>query len=410
MWRSHMIVGMVVVFALQGCSSADHQYFDSGIGTELAYSTLPTQTASQNSYVKYICQQAGSSSCAVDWNTFVQAGMNDIDQRCDGYLAWLDARRRSSGPILEQISDTATAADAILTATKAGSVAISVVGTALGFARETFNNINSRLIMEVNHSTVQSIVLSNQTRFRDDLVGKSIGTRPEALYALRQYLRICMPFTIETEINNTLTTFAQGGAGALEDREPLIDTAVIGAPKGPGGKVEGGKYQVPPVDRYAIILANPKTAYAVPYVRNVLSKICVPLAEQDKPTKKTIARILAYQQWRQARADDKITQLTGKLTERELTLANDEQKPCDWNTYANYFERKTLTKGVTDPEVIDQINLLLPASKLPRDADQDAVRAGIALARKQVEKDLALKNPELSDQITYDFWQILLKS
>jgi len=408
MWRSRVFVGVMVAVVLQGCSNADRQYFNSGIGTELGYSALPKQTASQNDYVRYICQQAGSVNCAVDWNTFVQAGMNDIDERCDGYLAWLDARRRSNGAILDQISDTQTAAEAVLIATKAGSLAISLVGTALGFARETFNNVNSRLLMEVNHSTVQSIVLSNQTRFRDDLRTKSIGTRPQAVYALRQYLRICMPFTIETEINNTLTTYAQGGSDALDSTSPLVDTAVIGAPKTPGGKVEPGGTKVLPVgQQYAIILANPKTNASEPYVKNVLANICAPLQERENPTSKTVARVLVYQQWLQARVN-KTTQLTGKLTDGQLTYANDHGK-CDSSTYANYFERTTLAKGVMADDVIDQINLLLPpTNQLPHGADQKTVRAGIALAKKAVEKDLVLKNSELSDQITADFWQILL--
>lgn len=347
MWRSRMFVGVMIAVVLQGCSNADRQYFDSGIGTELGYSTLPKQTTSQNDYVRYICQQAGSVNCAVDWNTFVQAGMNDIDERCDGYLAWLDARRRSNGAVLDQISDTQTATEAVLIATKAGSLAISLVGTALGFARETFNNVNSRLLMEVNHSTVQSIVLSNQTRFRDDLRTKSIGTRPQAVYALRQYLRICMPFTIETEINNTLTTYAQGGTDALDNTSPLVDTAVIGAPMAPAGKVEPRPTKVPPTGpQYAIILANPKTAFSEPYIKGVLGKLCAPSAEQAKPTAKTAARIIAYQQWLKARSDAS-TKLTGKLTDGEMTIANGyvSCNPNKQTKFANFYEKETYPEG-----------------------------------------------------------------
>ncbi|ESY09170.1 hypothetical protein NKK48_29005 [Mesorhizobium sp. C386A] len=413
MWRSRVIVGVVIAIALQGCSNTDRQYFDSGIGTELGYSNLPNQTASQNSYIRYICEQAGSANCsAVDWNTFVQAGMNDIDERCDGYLAWLDARRRSNGAVLDQISDTQTAAEAVLIATKAGSLAISLVGTALGFARETFNNVNSRLLMEVNHSTVQSIVLSSQTRFREDLRTKSIGTRPQAVYALRQYLRICMPFTIETEINNTLTTYAQGGAEALDDRNrsPLVDTAIIGAPMTSGGKVEPRKYgDVRPDknDQYAIILANPAVTYSEPYIRGVLGKLCVPKKEQAKPTKKTAARIIAYQQRLKFTTADASMKLTGKLTERELTVANGYD-PCDSGKYANVYEKDAYPAGVTD--VIALINRALPeGNRLLAGADQKAVRDKIPLARKAVEKSLTLTDPELSDQLTTDFMLALSK-
>lgn len=404
MWRSRVIVGVVIAVALQGCSNADRRYFDSGIGTELGYSTLPKQTASQNDYVRYICQQAGSVNCAVDWNTFVQAGMNDIDERCDGYLAWLDARRRSNGAVLDQISDTQTAAEAVLIATKAGSLAISLVGTALGFARETFNNVNSRLLMEVNHSTVQSIVLSNQTRFRDDLRTKSIGTRPQAVYALRQYLRICMPFTIETEINNTLTTYAQGGTDALDNTSPLVDTAVIGAPMAPAGKVEPRPTKVPPLGpQYAIILANPKTAYSVSYVESVLDKLCVPKNERTTPTKKTVARIVAFQQWQSS-------SITGKLTEREMTIANDyplcASDKNNTDKYANVYEKNVWPEGVTDARIL--INRALP-DEIPDGADQQTIRDKIPQARKAVEKNLTRTDPGLSDQLTQDLMTALNK-
>src|SRR5690606_24064523 len=102
-----------------------------------------------------ICQQAGSPTCDMDWNLFVQAGMNDIDQRCDGYLAWLDDRRRSNDTILGQINITEGTTQTILLATEASALAIGAVGAAFGFARNTFSNINSRLLTEVNHSTVQ---------------------------------------------------------------------------------------------------------------------------------------------------------------------------------------------------------------------------------------------------------------
>jgi hypothetical protein len=70
--------------------------------------------------------------------------------------------------------------------------------------------------------------MNRQTEFRTDIRGRLISTRPDAIHALRQYLRICMPFTIETEINTTITAFERGGAGALEDRDKLVSSATVG--------------------------------------------------------------------------------------------------------------------------------------------------------------------------------------
>src|SRR5215216_2631570 len=101
-------------------------------------------------------------------------------------------RERSSTAILQQISDTRTATEAILAHTAAGPQAIAIVGTAFGFAAQTFTNVTSRLLLEVEQSTVQSVVLTRQGQFREDLP-RVIDNRAAAIYALRSYLRLCMP-------------------------------------------------------------------------------------------------------------------------------------------------------------------------------------------------------------------------
>jgi len=160
---------------------------------------------------------------------FVQTGMNDIDTRCDSYLAWLDAKKRSSTAILQQLSDTRTATEAILAYTAAGPTAIAIVGTAFGFASATFTNITSRLLLEVDQSTVQSVVLTRQKQYREGLQGIIVDNRAAAIYALRSYLRLCMPITIETQTNTTVKLFERGGLPALREARanPMIDPTTV---------------------------------------------------------------------------------------------------------------------------------------------------------------------------------------
>jgi len=82
----------------------------------------------------------------------------------------------------------------------------------------------------------KAVVLQRQQRYREDLFGTAtnrsqaiISSRPAAVYALRSYLRLCMPMTIETEINNTVTTFERGGAAALQISRPMISAKSVGA-------------------------------------------------------------------------------------------------------------------------------------------------------------------------------------
>jgi len=231
------LIGLAVL--LVGCDSLDRRYFREGIGSDLSTADLPQETQLQEQYIGYICRQAGLPlvevaqgvpACGIGpadvagWTMFVQAGLNDIDKRCDAYLMWLDARRRFSSAAQQQISDTRTATEAIMGFTGGGPKAIAVVGSAFGFAAATFTNLNSRLLLEVNHSTVQSLVLNRQTDYREGLKVKLIPDRPAAIYALRSYLRLCMPMTIETEINTTITSVERNDRVPLR---PLITPATL---------------------------------------------------------------------------------------------------------------------------------------------------------------------------------------
>ena len=222
-----------LVLLAGGCDPvAESKLFREGIGTDLSRPDLAAATRAQDNYIGFICQQAGLDVARVgdtvrcmddavgssNWRLIVQAGMNDIDQRCDAYLAWLDDRRRSRAPILSQISAVSTATTSIMRFTGAEANPLSIAAEAFGLATNTFTNANSRLLLEVNHSTVQSVVVNRRNDYRVNIAPVRIDNRPAAIHALRSYLNICMPFTIEMEINTTITAFQFGGAAALEDR------------------------------------------------------------------------------------------------------------------------------------------------------------------------------------------------
>jgi hypothetical protein len=240
--RAGIVACMGLALLVSGCDTLDWRYTREGAGTELYTPGVIEAARLQEVYVGYICQQAGLAfeqngdilfckepAQTRSWEIFVQAGMNDIDRRCDAYLTWLDNRRRSIGPIHQQILDTEAATLLILGATAADPTkAIAVVGAAFGLAAHSFTNFNSRFLFEVEKSTVQSVVLTRQQKYRETLP-TIIDNRPAAIYALRQYLRLCMPMTIETQINTTVKLFERGGTVALNQAaaRPMIDARTV---------------------------------------------------------------------------------------------------------------------------------------------------------------------------------------
>lgn len=239
--KSAIVAAVGLALLATGCNITESTYLRAGVGTEVATTDIISVTNIQEIYFGEICRQAGLSvRQAADgvllcdeasmlpgaWSVFVQAGMNDIDRRCDAYLAWLDDRRRWREPILKQINTTAAATAAIMGLTGVGATPIAIVGAAFGFASDTFVNITGRLVTEVNQSTVQSLVLVRQNDYRAGIAQKAIANRPAALYALRSYLRICMPMTIETEINTTVTAVERND---IAPRRMITPATVTGA-------------------------------------------------------------------------------------------------------------------------------------------------------------------------------------
>lgn len=392
---------------LAGCVS-------DGVGTDLATVSLSSRTQAQDAYVAEICRQAGGGAASVcdvvNWTTFVQAGMNDIDQRCDEYLAWLDQRKRATNPTLLQIAATQDATRTILRASGVGAPSIDIVAAAFGLARETFTNVNARLLIELDHSTVQMVVLRSQTRFRADVARLGvIPNRPQAIYALRQYLRICMPFTIVNEINTTVTTFEAAGANALalKDERPTVSAVAIAAEPIRPREVVRERVTIvkEPVDElagYFEFFEKPRK-YSRAAAIAALKWICVDLADKPTPAQQAAAhlKIKIFQQSLPQQPGS--SALTGVLTNPQVDKISSFKK-CDSSKHKNAFEADRFPAGLDKDEGLakDLRAYLGETGSLPDAANQSDIRRIIPAVRSKAAGQLILVDPLLADQITPD--------
>lgn len=417
-----------VGLALLASGCTDSAYLRSGVGTDLVSADLAASGTLQEIYVGEICRQAGLrvvqqgdalyceevSMRPREWTTFVQAGMNDIDRRCDAYLAWIDNKRRWQEPILRQINSTAAATAAILGLSGVGAVPIAIVGASFGFAQETFVNISARLITEVNHSVVQSVVLDNQNRFRARIAGIPVDTRPAAIYMLRNYLRICMPFSIEMSINNTMTVYHRGGGEALDRNDPILlqpsrVARVTAASIGPAARDVIVRPPSPPVTQqppnpaYRTIIASyDPNVHTIPRIEPILRKLCVPAADLGVIDPKVNVLIQIYQQATGA-------VVTGQLTTSQLARLNNV-RDCATNTFRNYYEANLMTSGLNSSSVINALNTVLPAGqKIPAGASVAEIRGRIPEVRRAIAGSLQIQSPVVSDQFTADMMAELFK-
>jgi hypothetical protein len=217
-------VGIALTAA--GCDPVtERRYVTEGAGVDLFTAQQAQQADLLKQYVDFICQQAG---CTGSWSPFIQAGMNDIDSRCDGFLTWLDARRRDREPVLAELAAVTAAVHTIMTVSGATPKSLDILTAAFGVASATYSNWNSRLLLSVNQSTVQEVVYNSQKQYRDTIKDYVVDDLPTAIYLLRNYLRICMPTTIEANINTSSTLVSRGTPASAQ--KSLVVSTVTGNP------------------------------------------------------------------------------------------------------------------------------------------------------------------------------------
>jgi len=409
-----------LAMVVTGCSSVDGTYLREGIGSDVSTPDLAEATRLQDIYVGEICRQAGmrvSQQGDVllcdevgmrpgDWATFVQAGMNDIDRRCDAYLTWLDNKRRWREPVLSEIATTAATTVAILGLTGVGATPIAVVGAAFGFAKESFINFQSRLLTQIDQSVVQSVVLGNQNIYRNDVAKLSVDNRPAAIYLLRGYLRICMPMSIEMHINNTMTVFQRGGAPALGANRPILaqvptvaKTVAANAPLTTREVVrQPDRITLPSNDDYRLIIQNyerdPKK-YPITFVEPALRKLCVPEKELRFIGEKTTVLIKIYQQVNSVNP-------TGLLTLTDIMRLNNANNCAPGRL--NFYENTGLpAAGIRSPEIIALLNLKLTnGRKLTDKSTETEIRDRIPEVRAALGSKFSPQNSSVLKQLTPD--------
>ncbi|MCW8060115.1 hypothetical protein [Agrobacterium tumefaciens] len=213
-FTSSFVVTLVIVCLLSSCRPEDaYRSYAGSVGPDLYSAKSVNNTRLLDSYVSNICRQAGLTKdgvCTIgsttDWKTFVDMGLYDIDERCDTFLDRLYYKDKTYDPILTQISDTRSFTGAVLDATKSTKMAISIVAAAFSLAESSFRNTRGSLLEALDPTTVKSIVFRRQQQIKKEIYGTQISSKPQALHALRAYLRVCMPFTIEMEANALITT------------------------------------------------------------------------------------------------------------------------------------------------------------------------------------------------------------
>lgn len=316
---------------LASCGPGNQNFLANGPGAQLEANDIAATQIRSEDYFKYLCKQSGilpsyngkSYSClphpgdSRHWMLLTQQGLNDIDRRCDSYLQWLDHKKRSKAPILSQIGAIDTATTAILGATGVSGAPLTIVAAGFGLLRNSVENYHSRLLLEIESSTINSVVLNEQHRFREKLRTENVvvDNKPAAEHVLRSYLRICLPFSIETSINNFSTLGSKGLQ--VTDRNsinwsPVVGSAPRQANETPQGNTNPG-VGISQTNQNVVAVFGPNSGRSIADVKAIQRKLCVTDDGDVGPTTKTA--IVLY---RKARNPSVLAENAGgPLTDRD---------------------------------------------------------------------------------------------
>jgi hypothetical protein len=278
-----------------------------------------------------------------------------------------------------------------------GANPITLAGLAFGLASNTFTNVNSRLLLEVDKTTVQTLVLRRRNDYRTGLQLVSIENRPAAVHALRSYLNICTP----------------------DRKGPLVNPATV-ANTGTPARVQTATQVVERRDsgrvfKQEVLLAQffEETLSQTEAERS-LNALCLNKNPVTDNNKVDFSRALVRIYKNSGDADDPAsTKITGR--EREKIL-----KQTDCGPAQNYFERKNFANTINDQAkrlstagvvaLVDFLNRAEAGGKIDPVTPLASARQKIKAVRidQNVAKQLTIPVPvEFEGQVTPDLFAVL---
>lgn len=209
-----LIVCLCLVF-LSACGilvREEPKYFR---GPEIALSDhQPVASASATSetdvllaFVERAGLQGGLPGTASDdWQLVVRAGINAIDEQCEKYIDaifWADRGLRTAGSQINLVGATTATLMGIFSAPGG---AIAATAAAFGFGTQGMTNFSNGLLYKIEPSGIRKMVKRSQSAYRDGVEERMqvYNSRPAAVAAIQGYLSLCLPASIETQINEAV--------------------------------------------------------------------------------------------------------------------------------------------------------------------------------------------------------------
>jgi len=150
----------------------------------------------------------------------ISAGLQYADARCSDYIESLNWVHRQLKADIREVNSVGTLTTGLMGISKSAATEIAAVAVIFGFSEESLNNTGSRMLFELEPSAIRSLVEGSQKAFRSALQ-TGYRDRAGAFSVIREYVVLCLPSTIEAEINNAAKNAVQTAAsGNPQTGEP----------------------------------------------------------------------------------------------------------------------------------------------------------------------------------------------
>jgi hypothetical protein len=139
-----------------------------------------------------------------NWKPVVEAGMLYVDVRCARFmdaLFWINRFRDTTS---HQIQYVSAATSAVLALTQATKELLGIAPLGFGLMDQTVNNVGQGLLYNLDPGTVSGLVARQQATYRGAIKDVTYTNRAAAMTAIQQYAALCLPVSIEGEVNRAI--------------------------------------------------------------------------------------------------------------------------------------------------------------------------------------------------------------
>jgi len=162
------------------------------------------------------------------------AGFNFIDEQCDAYLRELFIIDKERDRAKSFIGGADKLTNAVLAVSPASKVTMAIVAQAFGLTSTYIDVATDSYLYQTNAGSILHVVSELQKAYRDQSYAHQdmLKSIPDVYGQIRGYLKLCMPPTIESEIEKVIAkTIAIPNTGVASGPGTLQTTALQGSPK-----------------------------------------------------------------------------------------------------------------------------------------------------------------------------------